>query len=961
MIRPLLTLLILLPMQLYAQLVINEIMPKNISFNMDESWNYSMWVEVYNSGEASINLSNYFFSTDLSGTTKWQPLDTIIESKAYLLLYFERADRIGHASFKLEPKGGDLYLLDASLSVIDQVTYPEQYRNISYGRKTDVGNDWVYFESPSPGKSNNEEFFGQQRCANPVFTLRSGFYSGSQNISFENLEDGSSIYYTLDNTEPNLDDYLYTPGNSITLDTTVMVRAKAIGSGMLSSDVVAATYFIDERKPEFRVVSIATDDRYLYNDTIGIYCDGTNGILGNLQKTPKNFNQDWDRPVSFEFFDEAGELQLNQELDIRILGGGSRDKELKSISLSPKKKFGENKLNYDFFTTKPNHKYKDIMMRNGGNDDDNLFKDPFLQSIIVGRMDLDYQAYEPAVIYINGKYRGMENMRERTNKDFVYSNHGLDDDEVYLIEATYKGVDLHNDMPTDPEFIALSDFLKNNPMQDSANYAKACEMMDVEELINYMITETFVSNVDWPYNNVKMWKPINGGKWRWILLDLEYSYSTSRIDHNSILFAMGQNNSNVIGGYDETPEWSIVVFRELMKNETFKNKFIDRYAIHLSTTFQPSRINHLMDSMANRIRNEQIHHQNLYGMPHRFDDDLAKYRTFTEKRASNVLKQISRTFLRGTSIYEFHISSDIAGATYQLNSQNIIDTEADISFFKGRDMEIKAIPPPGWQFKHWLFNEEIHEDPTFKTTFSGPFSLQAVFDPVEITQEPSILINELMASNQIHEDEYGDTDDYIELYNVSPQDVNIGGWYITDNLADKTKYQFPTDNPEATTIHTNERKILWADDDDIQGPLHLNFKLNKEGEKLGLYQKTGSEIIQVDLVEYPQLTSNISYARKTDGADQWVITQPSFNETNVFVEFVLGSEQQQVQVFPTLFENEIEVKNALGKTIRIFDIHGRSYSNRLCKTKDEVINLYHLPSGLYLMKIDQETFRIIKQ
>src|ERR1035437_7582017 len=127
--------LVFLPFFVSAQLKINEIMPKNVSAIMDDAYNYSMWVELYNSSTTtSYNQAYYYFTDDLSKPSKWKAGSKVIAAGGFSLLYFERPERAGHATFKLEPDGGKLYILNSSLHVVDSVIYPAQYRNVSYGR-----------------------------------------------------------------------------------------------------------------------------------------------------------------------------------------------------------------------------------------------------------------------------------------------------------------------------------------------------------------------------------------------------------------------------------------------------------------------------------------------------------------------------------------------------------------------------------------------------------------------------------------------------------------------------------------------------------------------------------------------------------------------------------------------------------------------------------------------------------
>ena len=134
-----LSVLLIVPFLAFGQLRITEIMPNNVSFVMDESYNYSMWVEVQNFSSSMENLSSYYFTDDRNNLKKWNAPYKWFDANKFLVLWFEREERAGHANFKLDPSGGKLYLVKNGSIIIDSLKYPEQYRNISYGRKTDGG------------------------------------------------------------------------------------------------------------------------------------------------------------------------------------------------------------------------------------------------------------------------------------------------------------------------------------------------------------------------------------------------------------------------------------------------------------------------------------------------------------------------------------------------------------------------------------------------------------------------------------------------------------------------------------------------------------------------------------------------------------------------------------------------------------------------------------------------------
>jgi len=142
------------------------------------------------------------------------------------------------------------------------------------------------------------------------------------------------------------------------------------------------------------------------------------------------------------------------------------------------------------------------------------------------------------------------------------------------------------------------------------------------------------------------------------------------------------------------------------------------------------------------------------------------------------------------------------------------------------------------------------------------------------SNEPGItrlFINEFLASNQTDTpDEFGQQDDWFEIYNDNTTPVNIGGLYVTDNLTLLTKYQIPTTNAVATTIPAKGFLLLWADEETTQGPLHVGIKLGNGGEQLGLVQYSGTTTRIIDSLTFGVQTANISRGRLPNGGSTFV-------------------------------------------------------------------------------------------
>ena len=1114
----------------FPQLKINEIMTNNVSAVWDDAYNFSMWVELYNPGTSPVNQSAYYFTDDLNQPRKWQPPAVFVPAKGYNTLWFEKFDRPGHSNFRLQPEGGALYLLSSTGAIIDYVVYPAQNRNISYGRKTDGADEWVFFEQHSKGITNNGKIFATERCVNPKFTVPGGLYSNGINVRFQTPSPGDTIYYVLTQEEPTRTNSIrYTPGNVISVTSTTIIRAKAFGAGKLSSDVVTSTYLIGQRKFNLPVVSIVTPQAYLTDNTVGIYVTGTNGIPGNGTNNPANWNQDWDRPANFELFDTTNTVRLNQELDIQIAGGWTRTMNpQKSLHIQPKKKFNNNKLDYDIFAaTKPNRKYKDIMLRNSGNDFGySMLRDGFMQSLVIKRMDIDAIAYEPAVCFMNGVYYGIQNLRERSNADFIYSNYGYSEEEVLIIDQI--------EIPNNPQYLQMLNFITNNDITIQTVYNQLCEMMEVDSYIDYMITQIFTGNYDWPHNNIKMWKKIDGGKWRWILFDLDFGfnlYDTNLHNFNALTYALGESSSR------STQPWATALFKRLVENPTFRSKLIDKFSIHLSSTFETTRINKVLDSVAAKITNEIVYHKTKWGSSRTFSNDISIMKNFSANRANVMFNHLSARFMNNASLQTANISSNIPQATYLMNGELIRDANINLRSYSGRILELKANPVKGYDFKHWeipnatsnvtligydsewkywdnngmpaanwfsseyqdtswktgqaplgygnsiikttigfggnssnkyptayfrktinidkpsdlsniiltvfvddgaaayvngtevgrfnlpagtlnfntltstfnngeyssftvpagllkqgenliavevhqvnatssdlIFNLQITADskagntivknPAFSTSMNQGIQLIAIYEEnnqPDPSQNATLVINEIVSSNNVFKDEFGERDDYIEIYNHGTKEVNIAGWYLSDTPGNPRLTQIPTTDSTKTAIPPGGFLVIWCDDAPHQGVLHVNFKLSKDGETVSLAvdDKFGNLHI-IDTVVFPFMEQNLSYSRVPDGSNNWNIQIMTPGGTNQLTDYQ-PSGNTSARVYPAQVTSDLHIAYAEGKIIRIADMTGRIILQQQLFSNLETIDMRWYQPGIYLVNIDGETFRIIRK
>jgi len=771
--RKILYFLLILPFFVSAQnLKINEIMVINASSSFDEGSNYSAWVEVYNPGDASENLKDYTFSktSKKDGVKTWTPGNITVPAKGYAVVYFERQDSVyyidnqnylkTHASFKLNVEGGSLTLVKGNLQT-DHFTYPQQYRNISFGRQTDGGNTLVFFTEPSKGESNNDKAsvapaFDQTTneitnvTAEPVFDKSAGFYSeGSISVGLQSADPDAQIYYTLSFgptkqttvqgkcQEPTVASTLYSA--PITVANTDqnkagVIRAFAVAPGKLPSKMVTATYFVKTRKPSLPVVSLTTDDKNLFDAATGIYNKG-NGTTNDFKRShdgildangnksyqdcqgPGNYMKPWDRPANFEFFDNKGVRHISQEVDIAISGQCSRQNQYyKSFKIKAKEKYGNERLDYDFFPAKPGHKYESIVLRYSGTegpqDNSTMFRDAFMSTQAIGFMDVDVQAYQPSILFVNGEYWGIANLRERSNDNHIYSNYGYSSSDIYFLEgsqATYPqpGVKGSKTIPYEPREKAdainfTRNFFNTADISDPAKYAQACEMVDEDSFIDYLLMMVWGENWDWPQNNFKYWRPKDNGKWRFFAFDNDFT-----LDNMRNLCGEGRSfsviyNGSVCSAQEGSSGLLRDIFKGFWKNQNFKSKFLTRAQMHAATTFKTSRLLSLLDSLKNQIAPEIPTFWSYRNHEGNWNNNITTARNYINGRTASWLAD-AKHFTGGVAT-NVGITANIPNAKVSLNGVAFNVSPSDAATVELATMlpvTLQAEPVSGYKFVRW--------------------------------------------------------------------------------------------------------------------------------------------------------------------------------------------------------------------------------------------------------------------
>ena len=690
---PLLTALVLAtsvasPVPTRAQVIINELMQSNIDCVMDDINEFpDSWVELYNSGTTAVNLNTLSISDKNDPTKAWTLPDKTLQPGSYILVYCDKEEQGLHTPFRLESGKGCAVYLFYNGEVIDKVEglKKQPAPNIAYGRKTDGSDSWGYMTTPTPAAANCgstcKDILGAPIFSEKGKVMKDGKPFNLQ-LSLPDGAEGAEIRYTTDGTEPTRTSYLYQ--QPISISKTTVVKAKLFLDGMLSPRATAQSYIFFPRDITLPVISISTNRKYLYDNKIGIYVDG------NYQSGKKNYEFDWRRPINIEFFFEPEQdSQINQLCEARIMGGATRGSARKSLAVYANKRFGEKRLNYEFFPEdRPGiTNFKSIALRNSGNDFDYLYqRDAIIQLNTARHCDIDFQAYRPAIVYFNGEYMGMLNIRERSNEDNIYTNYdGLEDLDMFenwweLKEGTWDNYNA----------------FKNFYAEHGHTLAEYDKWMDTMEFLNLMLVNLYYNNRDFPGNNIVMWRPRSeDGRWRWIMKDTDlglglYGVSAS---YNSIKWVYDPNydpDTNWANQYDHTR-----LFRRLMDDADFKREFIDRAAIYMGDWLNERGTRAVWDPLYDAIKYEYPYHRELINKwwP-KYDDELNSARNWLSQRTGYFYKYIADYYGLGSplplTINKTTGESERAEMEITFNGVKLSEALFDGKFFKDRRVNLSG-------------------------------------------------------------------------------------------------------------------------------------------------------------------------------------------------------------------------------------------------------------------------------
>lgn len=484
-----------------------------------------------------------------------------------------------------------------------------------------------------------------EKIEKPECIPSAGFYNSSVSIKLISSRPNERIFYTIDGSEPSLASTVYDQPFSLenrsadrnylsAIPTSprwkppigdvyrgTVLRAIAVDDKNGKSRELVSTFFVNDadKKYTLPVFSITVNHKDLFGFNKGIYVLGNN-YIDKDNYTRKNLPLDlpwWEYPANYlmrgmdaerdayiEFFEPNGKLGFESTVGLRINGNATRGFAQKSLRVCFREKYGKTKLVYDLFDNKKNTEHSSFILRNSGNDwNKTMFRDAFMQSLMKNSF-IDIQDYRPSIVFINGEYWGIHNIRERFDEHYLSNKYHLDVDSITILELSGK---LFQGKKEDEDlFSELIDFVKKNDLAIDKNYEFVKSKIDIRSFTDFMIANVYFCNSDWPNNNVKFWRYdsqadslfTKDGRWRWMLYDTDWGFGYN---------ALSTPGSDLLD--KATKVGSVgVLFGGLIKNKTFVNEFLARFQYHLNSTFKSSDVVGKIDEMQNVLKPEIQEH-----------------------------------------------------------------------------------------------------------------------------------------------------------------------------------------------------------------------------------------------------------------------------------------------------------------------------------------------------------------
>jgi hypothetical protein len=669
-------------------LVINEAVNNHFISVEDFDAEFWAWIELCNASAVPLDLSHYYLSNTPTLPLRFRLPSVILPPGGRRLVLFSgkhiQQGTFIHSNFVWDRRQDEMYLYDTLGQLLDFVRVPALPFDHSWGRRSDADSVWQAFRIPTPATPNHWGTIFHPLDAFVSIWPPSGLYqTDSLRVECTTNMPNAQIRYTLDGSLPNSSSLEYKgpfwlmPNTSDTFtyagittnpessnpewrwrpplrmpETGNVLRMAVFEDSIRRSPYYNTHYFMGARSWPVGVVSLSVDPESLFDHEKGIYVPGKTyeenpispSVWGNGNY--HNRGRRWERIANIAFFENDGSLAFQQDVGIRIHGGGSRSLPQKSLRLYGRFIYGKGHIPYAFFPEDSYARYDRMILRNGGQGFlSNIFNDILVNSVM-RPLQLTQQRSRPVQHFINGEYWGVANLRDYIDYRFIAYMHGIAESDVEMIEPEFNHPDGKN-----AHMAAWLNFLESTTDMNAAGvYEEMQNYIDLDDFRDYYIARIFSAIFDWPMNNRRLWRHRNGVM-RNVFFDSDDAFQD--FEANTLEHALEPDGPN----WPNAP-FSTLIFRKLIENDVFKKDFVSRYESLARSHWHTDRLISIVDSlqevyqplMTNQLHRWQFPGQNISV----WLDYVEQHREFFRNRHCMMRNHfIERFGLSDTYLYEY--------------------------------------------------------------------------------------------------------------------------------------------------------------------------------------------------------------------------------------------------------------------------------------------------------------------
>ena len=685
-----------------AQVVVNEVCASNLNSFPDNNGEFEDWFELYNTTAAPVDIGGWWLSNRAGNPLKWQvPAGTVIPANGRQLFIASKRDEVAggfiHTNFNLNQTEEDHVLLsDPAGNAIDDFAFAPGNRTKTghaRGRTPDGAGAWALMTTPTPGNANGAGTANY--LDRPIFSLAAGYYAAAQNLTLAGPA-GSTVRYTLDGSEPTAASTAY--AGAIAINTTTVVRAAAFGAaGSQSSFTETSTYFIGVTHT-VPILSMAGDD-------VLTLLNGNGGIqpFGNL-----------------EYFGADGVLLGEAVGEFNEHGQDSWAYDQRGVDYVARDQTGYNDaIRHPIFRTKDRPKYQRLIIKAAAGDNFNFgpdqpahIRDAFVQALSqVGELRLDERSYEPCVLYANGQYWGVYDVREKVDDhDFTRYYYGQDEFNLQMLKTWGGTWEEYGGPQATADWNALRAYINANDMGDPAAFDYVDSQYNWKSLVDYFCLNSYTVCADWLNWNTGWWRGLDPTgehkKWGYILWDMDatfghYTNFTGIPDQSPNADPCTAENLPDPGGQGHT----LILEKLISENQMVHDYYVNRYADLGNTLFSCDYMIPFLDSLVNLIAPE------MPGQIARWGGTMAEWevnvqliRDFIEARCVTIEQGMVDCYdLEGPFDVVYKVDPPGSGQV-RINSITPGTYPFSGTYYGAINTTLEAQPLDGWEFDRWTLN-----------------------------------------------------------------------------------------------------------------------------------------------------------------------------------------------------------------------------------------------------------------